>query len=114
MQHKGTGEFYPGEFGPEMAYEDLEYEDDCLYPGYCPDELNHQKNESEGEVDDWDRLMEISEVMNRMDFAGEGLGKQIVGSFAVLLDGEQTYGFEVHFWRLDDEPLPEGWEKTEV
>ena len=106
MQH----DFYPDDLGPESPYFDGVDEDYNLYPGYCPDELNHAASEPD-EPEEFDRLFELAEVIDTVRLKGKGKGKQIVGGMAVLLEGEEDYGFEVKFWRLDEsEKLPEGWE----
>ena len=106
MQHK----FYPGEFGPESPYIDTANPDMDLYSEVGPEPLNTEKNPSDDDLDDWDRLMTVNEVIDTASVNGKGKGKQIVATFAVLLDGEQDYGFSVNFWKLgEDEPLPNGW-----
>lgn len=101
------------EYGPDELY-DYPYEpidfDGDVYPPDQSEELNHQKNRCEGDLDDWDRLMDVSELLESAELKGRGKGKQIVGSMAVMLDGEAEYSFTVKFERLsDNEELPEGW-----
>ena len=101
---------YDCERGPESPYFDEYIEDRELYPPDPSEELNHEKNRCDGDLDEWDRLMDVSELLESAELKGRGKGKQIVGSVAVMLDGEAEYSFTVKFERLsDDEDLPEGW-----
>ena len=101
---------YDYERGPESPYFDEYMGDEELYPHDPCEELNHQTNRCDGDLDEWDRLMDVSELLESAELKGRGKGKQIVGSMAVMLDGEAEYSFSVKFERLsDDEKLPEGW-----
>ena len=85
-------------------------EDEELYPPDLSEELNQEKNRCDGDLDEWDRLMEVSEVLTSGELSGRGPGKQIVGTMAVVLDTNAEYDFTIRFKRLpDDEDLPEGW-----
>lgn len=98
------------EYGPESPYFDDYDEDGELYPPDYSEKLNHEKNRSEGDPDDWDRLMDVSAGLNSGELNGRAPGKQIVGTMAVVLDTNAEYEFSVKFTRLpDDEELPEGW-----
>ena len=100
------------ERGPEPPYFDEYIEDRELYPPDLSEELNQEKNRCDGDLDEWDRLMDVSELLESAELKGRGKGKQIVGSIAVMLDGEAEYSFTVKFERLsDDEELPKGWDE---
>ena len=101
------------EYGPDELY-DCPYEpidlDGDVYPPDLSEELNHQKNRCNGDLDEWDRLMDVSAGLNSGELNGRAPGKQIVGTMAVVLDTNAEYDFTVRFKRLpDDEDLPEGW-----
>ena len=98
------------ERGPEPPYFDEYIEDRELYPPDLSEELNQEKNRCDGDLDEWDRLMDISAGLNSGELNGRAPGKQIVSTMAVVLDTNAEYSFTVKFERLpDDEKLPEGW-----
>ena len=101
---------YDYERGPESPYFDEYIEDGDVYPPDPFVELNQEKNRCDGDLDEWDRLMDVSEVLTSGELNGRAPGKQIVGTMAVVLDTNAEYDFTVRFKRLpDDEDLPEGW-----
>ena len=98
------------ERSPESPYFDEYIEDRELYPPDPSEELNHQTNRYNGDLDEWDRLMDVSAGLRSGELNGRAPGKQIVGTMAVVLDTNAEYEFSVKFTRLpDDEELPEGW-----
>ena len=61
---------YDCERGPESPYFDECIEDRELYPPDLSEELNHQTNRCDGDLDEWDRLMDVSAGLN----SGESVG----------------------------------------
>ena len=101
---------YDYERGPESPYFDEYMGDEELYPHDPCEELNHQTNRCDGDLGEWDRLMDVSAGLNSGELNGRAPGKQIVSTMAVVLDTNAEYSFTVKFERLpDDEKLPEGW-----
>ena len=99
---------------PDAFYDP--YDEDEAQEYYEPPEIEKevkpQKDAVDEAVEDWERLMTVSGVINEGRLSGEGTGNEVVATVAAVLDNAQYYGFEIEFYRIGDN-VPTPWDKKD-